>query len=369
VKSRIPPINKESVLNHQTSEGILIHEKADDMPHLPVGPFTGSPGGKTIWGFECDSELRGEEGPLRISSDGGTTWESPGTFLPDSGLDSAPTGAFTCTERGTLVAAFSNKAGRANWDWDPELKDSPGARLPTCVVRSLDDGETWQDVQTLHEEWTGANRDIIQTSDGRLVFTSMKLRHQPGRHTCLTYFSDDDGKTWQPSNVIDLGGNGHHDGVTEATLVELEDGRLLKYMRTNWGQFWRALSEDGGEHWHPYGPSGVDASSAPGMLKRLASGRIALLWNRWCAEGEDDVELRGGDGMWSATPASNYREELSISFSEDECRSWSPPVVIARNEGSEVSYPVTYEAEPGILWITAHRWRLRMRIREADFLR
>jgi len=277
------------------------------------------------------------------------------------------TGALLKTAAGAVVLAFSN-LGEKNWTWDDDLKDAPGARLPTYAMRSVDGKRTWQDLQKLHDEWTGATRDMIQTHDGRIVFTSMRMRHNPGRHTVLCYGSDDDGATWEPSNVIDLGGNGHHDGATEGTIVELRDGRLLQYIRTNWGQFWRAVSTDGGRSWHPYGPSGIEASSAPGMLKRLESGRIVLLWNRPYPEGENTHPLRGGDGIWSATPASNFREELSISFSEDECDSWSPPTIIARNEGSEVSYPYAFEPEPGALWITAHRWGLRMCLHEADFV-
>ena len=109
-------------------------------------------------------------------------------------------------------------------------------------------------------------------------------------------------------------------------------------------------------------------SSTPGLLKRLASGRIALLNNRPCPEGEDSWPLTGGDGIWSATPASNFREELSIRFSEDECESWSTPVVVARHPGSEVCYPYLFEQQPGVLWITAHRWGLRMKVREQDVL-
>jgi len=237
-------------------------------------------------------------------------------------------------------------------------------------MRSVDSGQTWQDLQTLHEDWTGATRDIIELADGRIVFTSMQMRHNPGRHTVLCYCSDDDGASWRASNIMDLGGNGHHDGVTEGSIVELRDGSILQYVRSNWGYLWRALSTDKGETWHPYGPTGIPASSTPPLLKRLSSGRIMLLWNRPSPEGEEAYPLQGGDGIWSATPASNFRAELSLSFSEDECETWSPPVVIARSDDQtrrpEVCYPYAFEAEPGTLWITAHRWGLRMCLQEAD---
>jgi len=108
------------------------------------------------------------------------------------------------------------------------------------------------------------------------------------------------------------------------------------------------------------------------LLKRLDSGRILLLWNRPYPEGEAGFPFVGGDGLWSATPVSNFRAELSMSFSEDECATWSPPVVIARSDDPtrrpEVCYPYAFEPTPGQLWITAHRWDLRMCLREDDFV-
>ena len=56
-------------------------------------------------------------------------------------------------------------------------------RLPNCVIRSLDEGKTWQDLQTLHEDWTGAVRNMIQTQNVSRVFTSMRLLYRPGRHS------------------------------------------------------------------------------------------------------------------------------------------------------------------------------------------
>jgi len=346
-------------LSSQELDGIEVHEKAWHMASLPAGPFAHLGSGAIF----C---LAGNPAKAYVSRDAGATCCERELFPPGSPWTPGPTGALLVSDRGTVVLGFSNIAEKV-WTWSDELKDAPDAILPTYVMRSQDGGETWENIQKLHDDWTGATRDMIQTRDGTLVLSTMKMRHDPGRHTVMSYVSTDDGVTWEPSNVIDLGGNGHHGGLTEGTIVELSDSRILQYIRTNWGQFWRATSVDSGRTWHPYGPSGVPASSAPAMLRRLASGRIVLLWNRPCPEGQDKYLPQGGDGIWSATPASNFREELSISFSEDECEHWSAPIVIARNAGGEVSYPYAFEPEPGVLWVTAHRWNLRMGLREEDF--
>jgi hypothetical protein len=305
------------------------------------------------------------------SADLGRTWERWPLFdyqSKDKEYKISNERALCRTPKGTLVVGFMNLNERV-WLWRDELRDAlPGTRLPQYVMRSEDDGRTWAPPILLHEEWTGEVRDLIVTRSGRLVLSSMKLAHKPGRHTVLTYVSDDDGKSWQASHAIDLGGCGHHGGVTEATIAQLRDGRIWMLLRTNWGRFWQAFSEDEGLSWRRIEPSAIEASSAPGLLKRLASGRLVLLWNRPYPEGKTEYPLRGGDGLWSEVPVSNHRAELSLSFSEDEGQTFTNAIVIARKEDGWLSYPRLLEIEPGELWLTTMQGGLCVRLREDDFL-
>ena len=100
-----------------------------------------------------------------------------------------------------IIVAFMNLR-EEDWRWNSQTHDAdPGMRLPNYVIRSLDDGKTWQDLQKLHDDWTGAVRNMIQARDGRVVFTSMRLLNRLGRHSVLTYSSTDDGLAWKPSNI------------------------------------------------------------------------------------------------------------------------------------------------------------------------
>jgi len=341
----------------QEVEGIMLHEKVQAMPERPMGPFARLADGRVL---AVDAER------LLVSADEGKSWQT--LVERPFGEDVTLSGERAILSHdGVVVVAFEDRAKASTWNWSEETHDAPGASLPTCTARSLDGGKTWTDVQTLYTDWNGAIRTMIRTKSGRLVFTTMKMLHHPGRHGVLTCASDDDGRTWSESNIIDFGGNGHHDGAIESTIVELKDGRLLMYLRTNWGQFWRAESLDEGRHWHPLGPAGVDASAAPGQLFRLQSGRIMLLWNRAYPESGGEVKLWGGDRNWSATPVSNFRDELSVAFSDDECESWSAPVVLARKADTWLAYPYVFEAEPGVVWITTMQGGVRIILREQDF--
>jgi sialidase-1 len=351
------------------AQELTLHEKLQPMEGLSVGPFVRLGDGSIL--------TAGRKEAL-ISSDEGKNWTRYPIFENPDAFDISSR-AIQRTPEGVVVIAFSNMRER-NWTWNAETREAPGAVLPTYAVRSLDDGRTWEKPQKLHDEWTGANRDMIVTRDGKLVFTSMMTRDNPLRHAVLTYTSEDQGESWIRSNIVDLGGAGNHGGVTEATLEELTDGRLMKLIRTNWGEFWRAESKDGGRYWHPMGPSGIPASSTPGILKRLESGRLMLIWNQPKPEGVEDYRKVGGDNIWSSVPTSNHRSELSLAFSEDDGRTWSAPVIVARIETGgyrgrhrhmpihEISYPFVFEASPGEVWLTTWRGPLRARFFEKDFV-
>lgn len=347
----------------QQAAPLTLHPKVRPLPHAHQGPFVKRDDGAIVAVDDAQS---------LVSTDDGKTWEAQPLFTAEQ---QATLPLVLCNERailrarsGAIIVATMN-AREKKWTWSNELKDAPGAVLPTYALRSLDGGRTWQDIQKLHDDWTGAVRDILQTKEGRIIIAAQKMLHDPGRHATVTYYSDDDGRTWRASNVIDLGGQGHHAGVMEPTLVELNDGRVWMLLRTNWGEFWSAWSYDSGRTWRVLQPSGIAASSAPAVVKRLASGRLALVWNQPYPEGQTSFKLSGGDGLWSETPVSNHREELSLAFSEDEGQTWTKPVVLARQPGKWLSYPYLFEPTPGRLWLTTMQGGLRVELSESDFVR
>ena len=56
-------------------------------------------------------------------------------------------------------------------------------------------------------------------------------------------------------------------------------------------------------------------------------------------------------------------------MSEDDGKSWTKPVVIARVKRGGLAYPYLFEAHPGELWITTMYGSLRIKLSEKDFSR
>jgi hypothetical protein len=309
------------------------------------------------------SVLASDAQQVHVSADEGRTWQARPLFQePDKFLGRGE-GALLRTREGVVVHVFLNGKEQAlRWD---QAKGGPqeDCRLPVYVTRSLDEGRTWETPQLLQEGWCGAIRQMIQLRSGRIVLVSQKAVRDPGRHVSLTYVSDDQGKTWKPSNTIDLGaygGYGDHGGGIEGTVVERRDGKLWMLLRTPQGCFSEATSDDGGLTWKDVRPSKIEASGSPGTMVRLADGRLALFWNRYI----DKVKKTG------------RREQLSMAFSDDDGATWSEPVVIGydpmkpgdRESDHRLSYPYVYERAPGLLWVTTMQGKLRVRLRESDFL-
>ncbi len=222
---------------------------------------------------------------------------------------------------------------------------------PTSLVRSFDEGKTWQAPQRLYDGYCGALRDAIQTRDGTVVIMGQELIFDEGRNISRAYFSADDGATWAKAPLLDVGKEqDDHSGTIEGTLEQLKDGRIWTLLRTYHGWFYEAFSADNGRTWAPLPPakSRIRSTGSPGLLQRLADGRLIRIWN--------------------AIPNAGYvrREELAVAFSGDEGGSWTPPLVIARSPTGRVSYPYLFEYAPGVLWITTMQGTFRGSARVDD---
>lgn len=152
-------------------------------------------------------------------------------------------------------------------------------------------------------------------------------------------WSADDGVTWERTAAIRS-----EPGNIQPAAVEVAPGRLVALMRTggSGGELWRSRSEDFGRSWSPAEPAGIANPNAATDLVRLASGRVALIFN----------------------DSSGRRTPLTVALSEDEGGSFP----IRRNletEDGEFSYPAIIQGRDGRIHAT-YTWR-RETIAHCDF--
>jgi len=324
---------------------------------------------------------------LIISRDGMRSWESPLRINPaypagDVGSrDGVPAGG------GALIRLKSDKllvlwrddrypAALVDY-WDAPVCGNPvpGARGDIWCLGSPDNGTSWTPAVKIFEGPGGyPPRPAIQTRQGTVVSPVQYHAGDPGRNVITVLYSHDDGQSWGRSADIDIGGAGHHDGAFEATLVELLDGRLWLLMRTSHDRFYQSFSGDQGHTWTTAEPSGIPASSSPGCVTRLSSGRLALLWNRlWPENNPNSFSRRGGDSYYSEKAASWHRQELSLTVSDDDGLNWRRPLVVARHpmRGGRLSYPMLFQ--PGSdsdhpVYVFANQGKIEAQVREAALL-
>jgi sialidase-1 len=322
-----------------------------------------------------------QDNATRTSTDKGITWSEP-RLMGDGEKPGIPRmGPLVRTADGVIVLVYQD-VSTYHWDWDDsrgEPVDPQG--LDTWAIRSLDDGKTWVDRQMIDKGMSADILDMIVTESGHIVVPVHPVIPDPFHWGACTYVSADNGTTWRRSNLIDMGGVGAHDGVIEATLVELKDGRLYMLMRTSWERFWEAYSWDKGLSWRQVGPSNIASGSSPACLKRLASGRIALVWTSPPLGGEPrplaevlskPPPLKGNLYFYITPNPSLGVRQVSIMFSEDETKTWTKPIVIGREsiQNSGLRYVYLFEPEPGLLWICSNGSHSGIAVsgREADLV-
>lgn len=336
-----------------TAGPLILHPKGTALPADHQGPFVTTGDG----GVLCFDAQR-----AHVSKDEGKTWESHLLFRDPKKFEASYERALVRTREGVVIAAFMNmkeKSFTRGFKWGGPPGEYAEWILPTYIIRSLDDGKTWEEPQLLNRPWCGCVHSMIQTKTGRIVLVAQEVIPE-WRHATVMFVSDDQGKTWKRSNVLDIGEGRHdHAGSCEGTVIERADGSLYQLIRTETGWLYEASSTDGGLTWVEFKKSPVRSVTCCAQLARLSDGRAALLWNLPPRYQPDHKSLR---------------DELSIAFSSDDCRTWSKPRVIAarypvtgdKAQVRRVSYPYLYERKPGELWITTMQGELRMSLRTED---
>lgn len=336
-----------------TEAPVYLHPAVKPLKHKGNGPFIRNQFGQLVWVYRKLAY---------VSDDDGKTWQTYPIFK-DKHIAVNDCHCLTLSSKNTLVLSFIYDT-YFNWHRKAN-KPTKNTHAYQWVIRSEDGGKTWSDPVLIQKGYAAETMSMVSLPSGRLVVASQNLDYEEGRHYSLSLYSDDDGLSWHRSNKVDIGGQGHHGGCFEGCLLPLNDGKLWFCIRTNRDWLWNVYSEDEGTSW-THMEKGLPASSSPATVIRLASGRLCMIYNQVNREGEDKIERRAG--LLSEVPASWQREELSISFSDDDGASWGKPQVIASCEDAWLAYAFVFEPQPGRIWITTMQSELRIQLNESEFI-
>ena len=224
------------------------------------------------------------------STDEGKTWGKPETLIDTPADDRHP--SFLQLPDGIILCSFFTSVGQGDFKKNPELAHH------TWVVRSLDNGRTWeQEPRRLHSPFLAEESDgpMVLLKDGSVLLVVNGNRGD-GKPDAVAFFSSKDrGVSWELVSTV---GTDHE--MLEPTVAQLPDGKLVLVARPEGDIAW---SEDGGRTWTPPVTFGMRLF-APSLYV-LHDGTLLLLHGSYGAGGLRVLFSTDGGHTWIA-PAPTY---------------------------------------------------------------
>ncbi len=309
-----------SIENPRNSEGDIIELK-DGRLCLIYTRFTGGSGDHAA------ADL-----VRRISEDGGRTWSDDSIVVQHPGGLNVMSVSLLRLRNGRIALFYLRKTSKED------------CRPVMCL--STDETETWSGPSVCIADEVGyyvLNNDrAVQLSTGRLILP-VAWHQGPGKPrdtagVIMCYLSDDDGVIWRRSkdSFKGYGPDGQRIILQEPGVVELKDGRLMMFIRTDAGSQYICYSRDGGESWSKAQPSNLISPLSPASIKRIPwTGDLLCVWN-------DHSGIHG-------YPAGR-RTPLCAAVSSDEGNTWSKSRILEGNPDGWYCYTaVTFVQDRALL--------------------
>jgi sialidase-1 len=285
----------------------------------------------------------------RVSKDGGRTWSArDDVVVRNEGRCNVMSVSLLRLQDGRIALFYLRKNGVAD--------------CRAYMRTSSDEAGTWSG-PTLCIPAPGyfcVNNDrVIQLSGGRIVMPASFHRNRlpppgpkgtmyegwDGRAIDLFFLSDDGGRTWREARDWWALPVRSGSGLQEPGAVELSDGRIYAYARTDVGCHYEMFSEDRGETWTAPRPSVFRAPCSPLCIKRLpATGDLLAIWNDHSGR---LVPVRPADNTFQST--SWGRTPLVAATSRDDGRTWSRGKVLESDPARGFCYTAIHPVDGAIL--------------------
>ncbi len=250
---------------------------------------------------------------MRLSGDDGAHWSDAQVVVRQTGGLNVMSVSLLRLASGEIALFYLCKTSRED------------CRPVMCI--STDETRTWSAPAFCITDKVGyyvLNNDrAVQLRNGRLVLP-VAWHQGPGqaRDTAgviMCYLSDDNGKTWRRSHNSFKGylPNGQRVTLQEPGVIELKDGRLMMFIRTDAGCQYICYSLDDGETWSKAQPSNLASPLSPASIKRVPwTGDLLCVWN---------------DHSGIHQYPQRRRTPLCLALSEDDGKTWSRSRIIEGN--------------------------------------
>lgn len=243
----------------------------------------------------------------RFSSDGGKTWTTEDiVVVPQSGGFNDMSVSLLRLQNGSIALFYARK--NSTFDCRPVMRIS------------TDEAKSWSEpIECITDDigyYVLNNDRVIQLKDGRLILAvalhNLESYTEPNwKGHVMCYYSDDSGKNWKRNTTI-LAPE-REDGsrliAQEPGLVELKDGNLLMFIRSDAGAQLFSYSKDKGETWSTPEKSTLISPVSPATIERIPkTGDLLAAWNN---HANIDESLKG------------KRTPFAVAISKDEGKTWT----------------------------------------------
>ncbi len=251
---------------------------------------------------------------LRTSSDQGKTWSDDRILVPNEGRKNVMSSSILRLANGELLLFY--------------LRKDSSQRCNLFVRRSADEFQTvGPPVRvTLLDGYHVVNNDrVVELSTGCLIvptvlhtgFDGDRVTDNVPQGIPFVYYSDNHGYTWKKDKTSIVSTSQRTLILQENGVVELKDGRLWMYMRTDHGYQYGCYSSDRGINWSKPKPTGLASPRSPATIERVPwTGDLLCVWNDH--SGAHPFQVR-------------KRTPLCMAISRDEGQTWSKSWVIEEN--------------------------------------
>lgn len=216
--------------------------------------------------------------------------------------------------------------------------------------RSKDEGKSWSKAEYCINRlgFNVVNNDrVIKLSNGNLIFPAAHhgVRIQPGNPSfpyAANYFycSDDDGRSWV-ENDCSISLNSPHTkvGLQEPGIIEIAEGVLWCWARTDMGRQYEYFSFDNGLTWGEPRPSRFTSPCSPLSMKRIpGTQKLLAVWNPISNYTTIKKDIPGSD-----------RKRLVYAVSPDNSGTWGEPVILEDDSESGFCYTAIHFLENSVL--------------------